>query len=215
MIGRIEYNEYPPPQLLLKAMERQWAEKLIDSGSLRLRKLEYYRQWENDHLGDANDGRGLFHMAGDPVQTDSGNDVYAWCLSLPDISNAQLLEIAKHGEYNCVVRIHSPEELFKRMLKFLQEHKKGFRLHNGYVHYNRGAEIDKETLKSQKFHFNVFQKEQRFQENKEYRISITNCTLTRYKEDYLDLLLGDSSDILSIEPLSNSPLQWTLLTSHA
>jgi hypothetical protein len=125
----------------------------------------------------------------------------------------QLLKIAKHGEYDCVLRIHSPEELFKRMLKFLQEHKKGFWPHCGHVHYNRGAEIDKQTLGSQKFHFNVFQKEQRLQDDKEYRVSITNSTFTRHKENFLDLLLGDCSDILSIEPLPNSSLMWTPLMS--
>ena len=204
LVGGIEYNEYPPPQPLLRAMESKWAEELVKTGLVRLRKLEYYRQWKNNLLGDPDDGQGLYHLDNYPMQMGSVNDVYAWCLSLPDISSERLLAIAEHGDYDCIVVIHAPEKLFTRMQDYLQKRHEGFRVHCGYVHYNRGAEVNKETLNSQKFHFNIFQKAPQFQDDQEYRLSVTNCTADRHEEDYLDLRLGDCRDITSIQPLPNN-----------
>lgn len=196
----IEYNEYPPPQLLLKAMEKQWAKKLIEVGLVRVNNLEYYRRWENEHLGDPNDGMGLFHSEGGPMQIDSMNEIYAWCLFLPEISSARLCKIAENS-YDCTVTIHSPEELFRRMQKYLLEHEKDCLIHCGTVNYNRGIEVDGKCLNSQKYNFNVFQKGQRFQDDKEYRVSIVNHSFKQRQDDYLELILGDCTDIISVQPL--------------
>lgn len=204
LLGGIEYNEYPPPQQLRKAMEKRWANDLIQRGLIRIRKMEYYRQWENDLFGDPNDGFGLYHLDTHPMQTDSINDVYAWCLSLPDISNERLLDISEQGKYDRTIMIHTMDKLLTRMQAYLQKNNKGFYLHCGYVNYNRGEEVDKETLNSQKFHFNVFQKAPRFHEDKEYRVSIINYTFEKYDDNHLDIVLGGCSDIISIESLPNS-----------
>jgi len=201
LVDDIEYNEYPPAEQLCKAMKRQWANKLIQRGLIRIRKLEYYRKLENDVLGDPNDGRGLYHIEGHPMQMDSANDIYAWCLSLPEISNGRLLAISAQGKYDCTVVIHDMEKLLVRIRSYVQKNYRGLRLHCGYVLYDRGTEVSKETLDTQKFHFNVFQKASRFQDDREYRVSITNCTSKRYKKDYLDLLIGECKDIISIQPL--------------
>lgn len=201
LVNGIEYNEYPPPQSPRKAMERRWADELIRRGLIRFRKLEYYRQWENAELGDPNEGLGLYHLENHPMETDLVNDVYVWCLSLPEISRERLSVIAEDGRYDCTVLIREPEKLFKRMKVYLQQNNRGFWLHCGCVHYNRGTEVNKEILNSQKFHFNVFQKALQFQDDKEYRVSIINCTFDRSEEDYLDLLLGNCTDIISINPL--------------
>jgi len=209
IVNGIEYSEYPPPQQLVKAMERKWAEQLVGDGLMRLRKLEYYRRWENELLGDPNDGEGLYHLHGHPIQTGSANDVYAWCLSLPIIEHSRLLLLAQNGGYDCMLVIHAPEKFFRKVVTFLSQHRKGFILHCGLVNYNRGEEVDKNTLNSQKFHFNVFQKAPRFKDDKEYRIAITNSTFNRLPNDHLDLLLGDCSDIMSIEALPNKSLEPT------
>jgi hypothetical protein len=214
LVNEIEYNEYPPPQQLRKAMERQWADELVQNGLIRLRKLEYYRELENDLLGDPNEGQGLYHLERHPMQTDSVNDVYAWCLFLPDIGSERLLALAEEGEYDCTVVIHAVENLLARMQKYLRQHYGGLWLHCGYVQYDRGAEVNKEILRSQKFHFNVFQKAPRFRDEREYRVSITNCTFERRVENYLDLHLGDCRDIISIQPLLDNSLQGTILASR-
>ncbi len=205
----IRYNEYPPPQLLVKAMERRWAEELVRAGLMRLRKLEYYRSWENGLLGDPNDGEGLYHVHGYPMQTGSSNDVYAWCLSLPTIEPSRRLLLAQHGGYDCLLVIPAPERFFKKVAGFLSQNRKGFGLHCGLANYNRGEEIAKRTLNSQKFHHNVFQKSPRFEDDKEYRMAITNSTFNRLHDDHLDLLLGDCRDIMSIDGLPNKSLDRT------
>ena len=55
----VEYNEYPPPGKLIKVMKKFWAEKLRLKGAIRFGNLEEYRNWENEILGDANDGKVL------------------------------------------------------------------------------------------------------------------------------------------------------------
>ena len=207
IVKGIEYNEYPPPQQLVKVMERKWAEQVVSAGSMRLRKLEYYRRWENKLLGDPNDGKGLYHLHGHPMQTGSVNDVYAWSLSLPIIEQSRLLLLAQHGDYDCMLMIHAPKKFFRKVANFLSQCRKGFILHCGLVNYNLGEEIDKKTLNSQKFHYNVFQKSTRFNDDKEFRIAITNSTFNRLPNDHLDLLLGDCSDIMSIEALPNKGME--------
>jgi hypothetical protein len=207
LVRDIEYNEYPPPQQLIKAMERRWANEIIKNGVIRVRKSEYHRQWENDLLGDPNDGNGLYHLEGHPMQTGTVNDVYAWCLSLPEISDKHLWKIAEHGNYDCTIIVHAMDKLLTRIQSYLQQNNKGFWMHCGCVNYNRGAEVDKATLNSQKFHFNIFQKGTCFQEDKEYRVSIINCTFEKSDKNYLDIVIGNCSDIISMQPLPNKPLK--------
>jgi hypothetical protein len=201
IVNGIEYNEYPPPRKLVKIMERKWAEEIVRTGSIRLRKIEYYRRWENELLGDPNEGEGLYHLHGHPMQIGSTNDVYVWCLSLPVIEPNRVLLLAKHGGYDCMLVIHSPEKLFREVASFLSQQRNGYILHCGLVNYNRGEEVDKRTLNSQKFHYNIFQKSVRFKDDKEYRISVTNTTFNRLPEDHFDLLLGNCQNILSMEDL--------------
>lgn len=206
----IEYNDFPAPSQLVKAMSRKYAEPLLDSGILRIRHLEYFRNWENKVLGDANDGKGQYRLNGAPMDTDSTNDVYAWCLSSPKIANSQLTIFAEQGGYDCKLVIHEPEELFQRIRKWLASNRPNLWVNCGTVKYDRGQEVDKETMNSQPFCFNVFQKAASFKENQEYRLSITNYTFECLHEEfsfpegkYIDLEIGNCRDIASVEKLPN------------
>ena len=203
IVNGIEYNEYPPPSRLVKAMEREWGGDLVGKGAIRFRRLEYYQRWENAVLGDPNEGNGLFHLDGQPMEVNSSNEVYAWCASLPALSLERLALMAREGKYNCIIKLFDPEEFFQRVKDKLSTQRKGLWLHCGHVNYNRGAQIDRNKLNSQNFHFNVFQKDPKFKEDMEYRMSVVNCTFHRLPEDHLDLVLGDCSDIISIEELPN------------
>jgi hypothetical protein len=204
LLGGIEYNEYPPPPQLVKLMTRERADEVIQNGLLRLRPLQYYRHWENKVLGDPNDGLGLYHLDGHPIHAGSINPDYAWCLSLPEIDLSRRLLLARHGGYDSIVWIHAPEEFFRRVRDWLSAHLNGFHLHCGCVNYDRGGEVDKQTLNSQKFLFHVFQKDPKFQEDMEYRMAVTDATFTGTEQDHLDLALGDCTDIISIEDLPDS-----------
>ncbi|MDY6903286.1 MAG: hypothetical protein SWH61_01250 [Thermodesulfobacteriota bacterium] len=86
IVNGVEYNTYPPPSALVKVMKSRWAKELISFGSIRFGSLKSYREWENDILGDTNDGKGMFRMMGHPYNAGSINPVYAWCTSFPSIT---------------------------------------------------------------------------------------------------------------------------------
>lgn len=197
----IEYNEYPPPGQLLKLMERRRAELVVENGSVRFRTPEYYRRWENKLLGDPNDGRGLYHLGGHPLQTDSGNDIYVSCFSLPTITRDRMLQLAREGGYDCILVVDAPEEFFRRARHWLSANHSGYWLHCGLATYNRGDNVTKWAANAQKFDFNIFQKARKFQGDVEYRISVTNATFVRRTEDHLELKIGSCGDIMSIRTL--------------
>lgn len=115
----VEYNEYPPPAKLVKAMEKRWAGELI-KGAIRFLNLEEYRSWENPILGDKNDGQGMYVMNDHEYHTDSMNPIYAWCASLPGISHGRILDMAKSNNYDCIVEIKCARKFIKRISKSLQ-----------------------------------------------------------------------------------------------
>ena len=201
IVDGIEYNDYPPPAELIKAMERQWAVPLDQAGSIKMRKLAFYQCWEKRILGDPEDGKGFLRFDGRLIHTGTVNDVYAWCTSLSSIQPSRLALIARDGGYDCLVRIREPSSFLARILSFLRQNYQGFRVHCGHVVYNRRADVDKITLNSQSWHFNVFQKAQESKDDEEYRISIVNCTFNHLSGEDLDLELGDCSDIITIEEL--------------
>ena len=198
---RYNINNYPPPNCLMKVMKRCFADRLLSEGAIRLGSLNSYRIWENDILGDPNDGKGMFHMDAHPYKVGSSNPVYAWCAALLTITPKRIKILADHGEYDCIIRIHQPEELIRR-LQFSKP--KDSYLHCAEVSYNRGEEVDKVTLNSQSFHFNVFQKDPSFVDDQEYRIALIDFSLKPIHLDHIDLSIGDCSDIIDIEELPST-----------
>ena len=215
----VEYNEYPPPAKLIKVMKKRWAEELKLKGAIRFVSLEEYRKWENSILGDTNDGKGMYVMSGHEYHTDSMDEIYAWCASLPGISHRRILDIAESSDYDCLVEIKCARKFIERISKSL--HSKDRRnstlhLHCGKVQYNRGDKVSIGTLNNQKFHFNIFQKSSTFREDKEYRLSLTRvpiipCTRTGHLEpEYISLHIGNCSYIITIKKLS-SMKKWRCL----
>lgn len=197
----IEYNELPAPEMLVKAMEQRFADQLLDSGKLRISHLDCFRNWENKILGDCNDGIGQYYVSGHPMENGSVNDVYAWCLSFPEIADGRLAIFGEQGGYDCKIVIRDPDEMFQRIKKWLVNNHPELWIHCGAVKYDRSQVVDKATLNSQQFHFNVFQKAASFEEDREYRLSITNISFPRLHGKYIDVEIGNCRDIASIEKL--------------
>ena len=208
LVDRVEYNEYPPPLCLFKAMKRQWAERLVADGLLRFRSLEYYRRWEKGKLGDPDEGVGLFHLNGLPMTTETTLEVHIQCFSVEREAAATL---AQEVGYDCLAVIHSSEKLLNLVHKWLLEDRRHPILHCGSVIYNRGEEVDKETLNSQKWHSNIFQKDASFCDQAEYRLAITYYDQDPLAEpdpeepypaeSHLDVQLCDCRHFITIEPL--------------
>ena len=195
-VGKIEYNEYPPPPFLLKAMERRFALPLISNGAIRIQSISYFHTLENRNLGDPNEGKGLFTFNGRPMQTSYGNEVFVWCTALPDTSNERLLAFSE--KYDTIIKIESVEIFLERLLRAIIKRKLPTPIHCGRVVYNRGIEVTKDVLNNQKWAFNIFQKDTYYQHQNEYRFSLTNVVFKKPIGDYIDLQMGNCSDIISI-----------------
>jgi hypothetical protein len=155
-------------------------------------------------LGDPNDGKGLLRMNAHPYEFGSMNPVYVWCSSLLTITPVRINQLAEREKYDCLVRIHRPRLLIQRIQLAKPEYSY---LHCAEVLYNRGVEVDKVTLNSQKTHFNVFQKDTSFFDDQEYRVSLIDFSRRPDHVDYIDLSIGDCSDIMVIEELPNISVQ--------
>ncbi len=195
----IEYNEEPPPSVLVKAMTRQRALQLIDEGEFRLSKPSYYRTFENPELRDQNEGIGSFTLNGKEIFTESGNDVFIWGTSLEDVNLDMLLQLSQ--TYDTIVSINNPEEFFQRILSYIRNNQSPYHLHCGRVTYNRAQVIAQQTLRGQRWHYNVFQKDIRDVDQVEYRISLTRLGHS-IEEEHLHLTIGNCQDIISIEDLA-------------
>lgn len=205
-VAGIEFNELPAPNRLMKAMERKYAERLRDCGEIMLRTIEYFRKWENEVLGDPNEGHGLFIHDAHQMQIGSHKEdfVFAWCTSLPSITPERIRLIAKEVGYDCMLTIRDPMTLFQRMRQSLLSTHPKYLMQCGYVIYERGVAVEKDILlsKTRKFQSNIFQKDkEKYADDFEYRIAVTNGTFTSSGCSELLLTVGDCTDIAFIEEL--------------
>lgn len=187
-------------------MKRKDAEALRDSGEVMLHTLEFFREGKSKALGDPNEGHGLYVHDKHPMKIGVSNEVFvfAWCTSLPSITPERIRLIAKEGRYDCMLTIQDPMTLFRRMRQNLLSIHPQYLMQCGNVIYDRGIAMEKDILlsKTKKFQSNVFQKDkEKFAEDVEYRVSVTNGTFTSSGCSELLLTVGDCSDIASIEEL--------------
>ena len=181
----------------MKAMEKEWARKLVNDGNVRLRPLRYYRAIEAPEIGDKNEGNGQWLMEGNPMELGSVNEVYVWCGALPDTDRETLLRL--DGKYDAVVEITNISRFTKRIAKAARD--AGWQLapHIGQVNYDRGRKITKSELRALPWQSNVFQKDSQYAHQREYRLAFTETSLEGRKSEYIDLLLGDCSEFISIK----------------
>ena len=197
IVGGIEFNQLPVVPGLVKATEYYWACKLRDKGLIRLNSIEYYHHIESNELGDKNEGRGLFHLGSDPIKTESSNEVFIWCSALPDTSHKTLTNL--NNCYDSIISICNVEEFVIRISASLRD--MGFLLtpQVGAVSYNRGHVTTKEELNSQKWQYNVFQKDAMYAHQCEFRLAFTNSSFSRINNEYIDLSIGECSDIVHVQ----------------
>lgn len=197
VVNGIEYFEHPPPSSIVKAMELNWATKLVKKGNVRLRPLSYYRAIESPEIGDANEGNGQWYMEGNSMELRSVNEVYVWCGALPDTDRETLLGL--DGKYDTVVQISDVSLFTKCIAQTARD--AGWQLapHIGQVSYDRGREVVKEQLQALPWQSNVFQKGLQYAHQREYRLAFTEISLKGQREEYIDLSLGDCSEFISIE----------------
>ncbi len=197
IVSGIEFNQHPPPSSLIKATEMKWARKLRNDGIIRLTSFDVYRQIENPELGDRNEGVGVLNVNGHPMTTSSANEVFIWCCAESE-SSPEVLK-GFDPSYDAILSIHDVEKLTKRIVQSAKFEGYSLTPHLGKVIYNRGEEVSKEVLNDQQWHSNVFQKHHDYSHQQEYRLSFSNFTFNKIDQQYLDLKLGDCSNIITIE----------------
>tara|TARA_R110001583_G_scaffold181006_1_gene338220 strand:+ start:1208 stop:1855 length:648 start_codon:yes stop_codon:yes gene_type:complete len=166
---KMECNSLPLPSFLLKAMENEWAEKLVSEGIIRLGSLSYYQKLDNDDLGDPLEGEGEFVINGKAYSTGSINKHYVWCAAQPKTKHSTLLDLDK--KYDVIVKVSDVPYLVERIVNALLE--KGFSIslpHLGRINYNRSSKANLKSLNSQRWLWNCFQKRKKYQHQNEYRI---------------------------------------------
>ncbi|MGM0588957.1 MAG: hypothetical protein ACQETE_11105 [Bacteroidota bacterium] len=196
IVNDIEYNEFPPPSHLYKAMEYNFAVKLIKNGEIKLNSYEYLRAREDPEIGDKYEGKGKFMMDDKPMYSSSSNKVYVWSSSVPSVELERLIKIDEN--YDTIIRIDNPSLLATRCFDKLYNKFGIFHTHLGTVQYNRGKSVTKAELNNQKWHHNAFQKESNFKHQKEYRLTFTDFQY-QMNDDFIIIEIGSCEDIISIE----------------
>lgn len=149
IINDIEFNEYPAPDELIKAMENKWAKDLVNRGMIRLSPLSYYRDLESSELSDKNEGQGELRVASHFYNASSLNEDFVWCSATPDTVSDKLLDL--DDRYDTIIKILNPVEFISRIKNKLLEMEGKFSLpHAGRVIYNRTKEVTHDVLQSQR-----------------------------------------------------------------
>ena len=203
IVKRIEYNSYPAPTFLLKAMELKWAKELLSNGSLRLSPLSYYQALESAELGDKLEGLGEFSNNNGTYSASTINEVFVWCGAMPSSKASDLLKL--DDNYNVIIKINNVSQFVGRIALALEEQNFNFAIpHIGEVYYNRSSEVPIEMIRNQMIHWNSFQKEESYSHQKEYRLVLSDLSFSLEKNEEgtsvlpIDLSIGNCADIIQI-----------------
>ena len=195
IIDGIEYNAYPAPVYIIKAMESVWARKLITEGVIRLNSLSYYHSLESVELGDSLEGLGELQVNAHTYSTSSLNETFAWCSANPDTDCTDLLALDEN--YNVVIKISDIAEFVKRIVSALVTKRYSFSPPQiWHVTYNRSTEVTMETLQSQQWQWSSFQKTSSYSHQNEFRVVFSDLSFELEQGEPIDLIIGDCADII-------------------
>lgn len=189
VIQHVEYIAIMPPRYLYKAMEKEFAEAFITSGSLRLRTSSYFHGIENNAIGDDAEGVGMGIINGTMTATKTANPNYILCTSM---SNDIDMLLGLDAKYNTVVEIYNVIKFGDRLALALNTHNPGrFFVQAGIVRYNKGNLIN-----SYFWNDNQFQKSKEYSYQYEYRYVISDH---HFKiDEFIDVSIGDCTDVARI-----------------
>lgn len=197
IIDGIEYNDYPAPDSLVKAMESVWAKKLITQGNIRLSPLSYYQNLESNELGDNLEGLGELHVNSHPYSTDSINEVFVWCCANPETKFSTLLSL--DSAYDVIIKITNPVEFVKRISAALRANDyTSSHPQVGRVNYNRSDEVTRDSLQQQLWQWNTFQKTVSYEHQNEFRVVLSDLSFNLPQGEAINLSLGNCEDIIEL-----------------
>jgi hypothetical protein len=172
----------PLPKFVLKAMERQWAEELVNRGGLRLSSFEYYKSQEDAELGDPYEGDGRYSVGDSFAEVQSAFAVFLFCASLPDTDPERLLALNKN--YDTIVRVNAVED-FARCVATAAYRQEGLACLIGIdpVVYDRNESTTWERVNKMPRGWNAFQKDPRFAHQREYRFAFSHLSSSQSPDE--------------------------------
>jgi hypothetical protein len=188
--------EYVIPTVF-KATMQNWAHDLINNGTIYFSNIMQFINDPHYARGDINEGTHVSVRNGTPCTTHfSSLPVYIWCCTL-DSQPCRVLQT--WHDKNCVIQILDTVEFAKRLLIAIgQQHPNLWPLQIGPVVYTKTTGGYERT----DWVDYIFQKDGRYDGQKEFRFALTGKTGEEAKE-HIVLTLGSCSDIVRLALVQN------------
>jgi len=193
----LNYNSPSPSSSVLKAMDSVWADELLHEGKVRIHSNKYYRDIEDDKTRDPEEGVGVFNYNGNLGYTDGLMSTYILCTSQSQIEPK---ELASKFKRDAVVHINQPEVFAKRLLEAAYRCGGQWGLDCEPVKYDKRSFRDRHPTEDgdDANDFYLFQKDQLFSHEKEYRFALTDLMFFSSGEEFVDLQMEPCHDIIGI-----------------
>jgi len=182
--------EYIIPTMF-KATKLEWARDLIDNGAVYFTNIRQFIYDDHPKRGDSNEGRHIIIRNNSRCTVKYSLPIYVWCCTLD--TNASRV-IKSWPDRECVIQILDTVAFAKRITSALgKERPTLWPLRVGPVAYTKtdGAYENTDWADG------VFQKDERYDNQKEFRFALNAKTNDEY-EDQIILKLGSCKDIVRI-----------------
>lgn len=197
--GNVEYSCMPPPKCLIKAMESEWAHKLIEHGIIRLNSLTFHQNLERQKHSDSHTVIGSSSTTPQTFSTTNINKSFIWCGALPNTKTSVLLGLDE--TYDVVIKITNIEDFIARITNALVLKGYGMampRLGKLSYHHRDAVCEDNESENDPLWRRYTFQKPIKYNHQNEYRLVYTDTTSTLSADEPIDLVIGPCADIIEI-----------------
>ncbi len=197
--GNVEYSCMPPPKCLIKAMDSEWAHKLIEQGIIRLNSLTYHQNLERQKHNDSSTVNGTLSITPQTPNANTTNKSFIWCSALPNTKTSVLLGLDE--TYDVVIKITNIEDFIARITNALVL--KGYamampRLGKLSYHHRDAVCEDNVSVNDPLWRRYTFQKPIKYNHQNEFRLVYTDTTSTLSADEPIDLVIGPCADIIEI-----------------
>ena len=187
--------EYVMPTVF-KATMSDWANDLIENGTVYFTNIQQFATDSHPGRGDANEGRQVLIRNGLRCTTEYPMPVYVWCCTL-DTQPCRVIQT--WPDKNCVIQILDTVDFAKRITNSLGKQRLNlWPLSVGPVVYTKTTGGYEKT----KWTDGVFQKDERYDGQKEFRFAL-HARSGDKPENHVILELGACQDIVRIALIMN------------
>lgn len=176
---------------VFKATKRDWAENLIQNGTIYFTNIRQFINDSDPQRGDPNEGRSVTIRNDVRCTAEYSMPIYVWCCTL-DTRACRIIKT--WPDRDCVIQVLDTLKFAKKIASAIkQEYPMLWPLHVGPVSYTKTAGGRE---KSDWIH-GIFQKDERYIEQREYRFALNGDTGDQEMRHIL-LNIGSCHDIVQI-----------------